>query len=221
MTDVTAGTSLDLGIMLGSHDAFRRDLERLARVASRRGDDPARTASVAAGWLTFKRQLLNHHQVEDDIIWPLMRERLAARAEALSVLDEMEHEHGSIDPLLAVADAALADALTGPAAGLADIADIADIADEMTGKLSAHLAHEEREALPLIGECLSPAEWAEAIGAMMARPGAGEIGAELFPWILDGADGDRSAALLGGLPPFAAERYRREWKPAYDGVQRW
>jgi iron-sulfur cluster repair protein YtfE (RIC family) len=213
MTEAGSGSGLDLGIMLGAHAAFRRDLERLARVAAREDGDPASAARLAAGWATFKRQLVNHHQVEDDIIWPRMREFLAARPEALSVLDEMEHEHGYVDPLLAAADAALATPDAGPS--------LADVVAEMTGKLGAHLTHEERDTLPLISECFSPAEWGRTIGAMMARPGAPEIGAEMFAWILEDADEAQTAALLAGLPQFAAERYRSEWRPAYDAVARW
>jgi hypothetical protein len=47
----------DLTIMLGAHAAFRRDLVRLARAAAFADlPDPARRASVQAGWEVFKRR---------------------------------------------------------------------------------------------------------------------------------------------------------------------
>ena len=113
----------DLAIMLAAHDAFRRDLARLARAAAAADlSDPAKRQSVAAGWELFKRELHLHHTAEDEIIWPVLRPRLAHSENALSVLDEMEEEHERIDPLLAAVDAAFVqrDGAVGPAgAGLA------------------------------------------------------------------------------------------------------
>ena len=98
----------DLTIMIAAHDAFRRDLTRLARTASAANlSDPARRRSVAAGWDLFKRQLHLHHTAEDEVIWPVLRPRLAHSQAALSVLDAMEAEHELIDPLLAAVEHAL------------------------------------------------------------------------------------------------------------------
>ena len=100
----------DLTIMLGAHAAFRRDLVRLARAtASPSRSDPARRASIQAGWTTFKGQLHLHHTAEDTIVWPALRQRLARSAHAQSVLDAMEAEHAQIDPLLAAVDDAFAE----------------------------------------------------------------------------------------------------------------
>ena len=68
----------DLTIMLAAHDAFRRDLTRLARTTSAADlSDPARRQSVAAGWDLFKHELHLHHTTEDELIWPTLRPRLA------------------------------------------------------------------------------------------------------------------------------------------------
>ena len=99
----------DLTIMLAAHDAFRRDLTRLVRAAAAADlSDPARRRSVAAGWELFKHELHLHHTAEDEVIWPVLRPRLAHSEHALSVLDAMEEEHERIDPLLAAVDAAFA-----------------------------------------------------------------------------------------------------------------
>src|SRR3984957_11524290 len=97
----------DLTIMLAAHDAFRRDLTRLARTAGA-ANDPPRRAAVQAGWELFKRELHLHHTAEDELIWPVLRPRLAHSPSALSVLDAMEAGHELIDPLLAAVDAAFA-----------------------------------------------------------------------------------------------------------------
>jgi len=59
----------DLTIMLGAHAALRRDLALLARAAAFADlPDPARRASVRAGWELFKRQLHLHHTAEDAVV---------------------------------------------------------------------------------------------------------------------------------------------------------
>src|SRR3954453_14748161 len=116
--------------MSAAHEAFRRDLEAMAKVATPANlRDPARPASIMSGWQVFKNQLLIHHKHEDDFLWPRMRERLATSESAISTLDEMEAEHELIDPLLAAAE----DAFDHP-----DDRDVAGIIDELGTTLGFH-----------------------------------------------------------------------------------
>jgi hypothetical protein len=184
----------DLTIMLAAHRAFRRDLTRLARAAARPSgalrSEPARRRSVAAGWELFKHELHLHHTAEDEVIWPALRPRLAHSEHALSVLDAMEEEHARIDPLLAAVDAAFAGA---PEARDWPGEDrLADVIDELTSTLTGHLAHEERDGLPLIGVALTAAEWRRA-GFRIARRNGLSEGGEMFAWILDGTANTGSA----------------------------
>jgi iron-sulfur cluster repair protein YtfE (RIC family) len=218
----------DLTIMIAAHDAFRRDLTRLARTAAAADlTDPARRRSVAAGWELFKRQLHMHHTAEDEIIWPAMRPRLANRETALSVLDALEAEHQRIDPLLAAVDAAFTqhdaaftphDAVPGDGSPGADR--LADVIDVLTSTLTGHLTHEERDGLPLIGVALTGAEWRSA-GFKMARKNGMASGGEMFAWILDGAGREDAATTLGTLPPPLRLLYRAVWKPRFDKTPRW
>ncbi len=200
----------DLTIMLAAHDAFRRDLTRLARTASSANlSDPARRQSVAVGWDLFKRQLHMHHTAEDEVIWPVLRPRLAHSPAALSVLDAMEAEHELIDPLLAAVDAEF------PAGDR-----LADVIDVLTSSLTGHLGHEERDGLPLIGVALAAAEW-RGVGRKIASKNGLSAGSEMFAWILDGADREHSAATLGQLPPPLRLLYRALWKPRFEKTPRW
>jgi iron-sulfur cluster repair protein YtfE (RIC family) len=202
----------DLTIMIAAHDAFRRDLTKLARTASAANlSDPARRQSVAAGWDLFKRQLHLHHTAEDEIIWPVLRPRLANRQAALSVLDAMEAEHELIDPLLAAVDAEFRSESEDR---------LADAIDALTSSLTGHLAHEERDGLPLIGAALTAAEWRGA-GRKIAGKNGLSAGSEMFAWILDGADRDHAAATLAQLPPPLRLFYRTLWKPRFDKTSRW
>jgi len=211
----------DLTIMIAAHDAFRRDLTRLARASAGAGlSDPARRRSVAAGWELFKRELHMHHSAEDEIIWPAMRPRLAHSQTALSVLDALEAEHERIDPLLAAVDTAFAQHDAAPGDGSPGADRLADVIDVLTSTLTGHLAHEERDGLPLIGVALTGAEWRRA-GFKMARKNGLASGGEMFAWILDGADREEAAATLGTLPPPVRLLYRAFWKPRFDKTPRW
>jgi hypothetical protein len=214
----------DLTIMLGAHNAFRRDLTRLARAAAAADlSDPARRQSVAAGWDLFKRELHLHHTAEDELIWPALRPRLARSEAALSVLDAMEEEHERIDPLLAAVDAAFAqyDAAAG---GVPDDWPgedrLADVIDVLVSTLTGHLGHEERDGLPLIGVALTSSEW-RSVGFKIARKNGLSGGGEMFAWILDGAGREDAAATLGQLPPPVRLLYRAVWKPRFAKTPRW
>jgi hemerythrin-like domain-containing protein len=228
----------DLTIMLAAHDAFRRDLTRLVRAAAAADlSDPARRRSVAAGWELFKHELHLHHTAEDEVIWPVLRPRLAHSEHALSVLDAMEEEHERIDPLLAAVDAAFAQRREDS---------LADVIDALVTTLTGHLAHEERDGLPLIGVALTAAEW-RGVGFKIARRNGLSEGGKMFAWILDGAaaqgvqgDGAHSdtaggayshaaargaqvdaASALRTLPPPLRLLYRTVWKPRFDKTPRW
>jgi len=202
----------DLTIMLGAHEAFRRDLMRLARAAAFADlPDPARRASVRAGWEVFKRQLHLHHTAEDTLVWPALRDRLGHSPYALSVLDAMEAEHKEIDPLLAAVDEAFGD----PRA-----ASLAGVTDALATSLTGHLSHEERDGLPLIGVALTAAEW-RGVGIKIARRNGLSRAGEMFAWIADEADPDQASAVVGTLPPPARLIYRAVWRPRYRRTPRW
>ena len=122
---------------------------------------------------------------------------------AQSVLDSMEEEHSTIDPLLAAVDHAFAHPEDGR---------LGDVTDALTSDILNHLTHEERDALPLIGVALTASEWRSA-GFAMARKNGLSAGGEMFAWLNDGADQDRAAAVLKTLPP------RPAWSTARSGAR--
>ncbi|HEY2522273.1 MAG TPA: hemerythrin domain-containing protein [Streptosporangiaceae bacterium] len=207
----------DLTVMLAAHEALRRDLTGLAHAAAAqqggagRGD-PARQQAVRHGWEVFQRQLHIHHTAEDELIWPLLRERLDGSDAARSVLEAMEAEHQQIDPLLAAVDQAMA----GHDSGGGRLGDTVDV---LTMALHGHLAHEERDALPLIGTALTAAEWRRVgrrIGLRNLRQAP-----EMFAWMLDGAEPGPARATAGTLPPPARVLYRAVWRPRFARQPRW
>src|SRR6266567_4470638 len=63
---------VDFTFMYAAHDAFNRDLWRLA-VATEAGRTA--DAAVRTGWATFKNQLHIHHTAEDAWLWPALRKK--------------------------------------------------------------------------------------------------------------------------------------------------
>jgi Hemerythrin HHE cation binding domain len=202
----------DLTVMLAAHDAFRRDLVSLARAAAAADRaDPQRREQVGRGWQVFKRQLHFHHTGEDQHIWPILGRRLGHSESAMSTLEAMEEEHARVDPLLEAVDAAFADPAGGRLAGTVD---------ELVTTLHDHLAHEERDALPLIGTALTAAEW-RTVGMRLGRANGLSGSSEFFAWMLDGVPAEEVAAVLAELPPPLRLVYRVAWRPRYAKVGRW
>nr|PZN42274.1 MAG: hemerythrin [Actinomycetota bacterium] len=201
--------TLNMTMMFAVHDALRRELERLARVAARTGDDPRRVLRAAAGWELFKRFLRVHHTTEDDVLWPEMRRLLAGRPDDLALLDAMEEEHAAIDPLLAAVDAAVLDRDEG--AGR-----LGDVLDALATTLRHHLRHEEAEGLALIDATLSAEQWAKFGREHRAR--IGDDARHYLPWLLDEASDETVAKVLAGLPAEIREAYRDVWRPAYTAI---
>ncbi|GGI97055.1 hemerythrin domain-containing protein [Streptomyces brasiliensis] len=193
--------TIDFTGMYASHDAFRRDLIRLADAVD---DGRAHAVPVRAGWENFKRQLHIHHTTEDTGLWPRVRERAAGRPRDLALLDEMEEEHSRIDPLLAAVDTGLAD--RSP--------ELPYLVRALTVTLDDHLKHEEDSALPLIQEVLTDADWAAFTGSL--RRTQGLRGAALFvPWIVDGVPPADRATFLDTLPAPARVLNRLFWEGGY------
>ncbi|MFG2374131.1 hemerythrin domain-containing protein [Streptomyces sp. NPDC048504] len=193
--------TIDFTPMYASHDAFRRDLERLAAAVA---GGRAHTGPVLAGWENFKHQLHVHHTAEDSDLWPRVRERVAGRVRDLALLDDMEAEHGRIDPLLDAVDAALAERAF----------ELPDLVRALRATLDDHLKHEEDGALPLMGEVLTGADWGAFTGRM--RETQGLRGAAVFvPWLVDGVSAVDRERFLGAFPAPVRVLNRLFWEGSY------
>jgi Hemerythrin HHE cation binding domain len=203
---------LDMSSMLAIHQALRRDLDRLGRIAARPDGNPARLLQAAAGWEQFKMFLVAHHTAEDQALWPPLREAAAASPDQVALADALEEEHSVIEPLLAAIDATAADPDDGQQA-------IGGIIDELISKLSGHLRHEETEGFALIDASLTPEQWQHfaAVNADMVRPDAPNY----MPWMLSEADQQTLDAVLGKFPPQLLTAYREQWAPAYAARELW
>ena len=192
--------TIDFTMMYVTHNAFRRDLDRLTAAAT----------VPRAGWQNFKDQLHLHHSVEDSHLWPRLQ-RAVTEPGDFALLEQMEAEHALIDPLLAAVDAAVADP---SGSGLAEAL------RELSTALGHHLAHEEEDALPLIQSVLTPADWKAFADEMRRRQGL--KGAAVYvPWILDGAPAAERRRFLGALPAPVTLLNRLLWQPRYVRLGFW
>jgi hypothetical protein len=196
----------DMTMMYAMHDALRRDLGAIATAAARRTP----LLRTAAGWELFKKALLTHHLAEDEVLWPAMRVALADKDD-LTLLDAMEAEHARIDPLLAAIDAALLDE--------SRLDRLGDLADALAVELTAHLAHEEKEAIDLIDATVSEQDMA-AFGAAHSRRYGSDV-SRVLPWLLDGAADETAELIVGGLPEPVRNAYRDAWLPAHRAARLW
>ncbi|TNY37829.1 hemerythrin domain-containing protein [Thermomonospora catenispora] len=194
------------------HDAFRRELERLARAAERAGDDPRLVLRTAAGWEMFTTFLHIHHTAEDDALWPQARQALAGRPDGLALLDEMEAEHAALDPLLSAIDATLADREAAPER-------LGELLDALATGLREHLRHEEAEAMPLLESVLTEEQVRRFSEVNRDRIGAHAH--RYLPWILDEADEETVARTLAGMPEPVRRAYHDEWRAAYAALDLW
>jgi Hemerythrin HHE cation binding domain len=203
---------LDMSMMIAMHEALRRELAQVGRIASRRDDNPGKQLRAALGWELFRKFLLVHHQTEDDVLWPPLRARVAGQADRLALVDALEQEHAVIEPLLTAIDAAAADPDYG-------YQRFGDIVDELMTKLTAHLAHEEADGLPLIDASLTELQW-QHFAQVHAERIRGD--ASLYmPWLLNGASPQMLDAILGKFPPSLLAAFREEWGPRYAGLDVW
>jgi iron-sulfur cluster repair protein YtfE (RIC family) len=202
-----ADAPADVGFMRALHAALRRDLSRLRDAAAQLGGSAAPPA-VLAGWDAFRAQLDNHHSAEDDDLWPVLRRQLSDPGD-LAAVDAMVAEHQQIPPALAGVDAALRGE-----------GDLAAPVEHLSAVLLDHLAHEERDVLPLIGQHLTRAQWRVFLHTERARRSPRER-PEFLAWILDDASQQDATAVLTEMPPPARLIYRRVLRPRYDAQHRW
>jgi len=201
-----------MSMMFAMHDALRRELAQVGRIARLRDDHPGALLRAALGWELFKKFLVVHHQSEDDALWPALRARVAEKPDRVALADALEAEHAVIEPLLTAIDAAAAD----PAYGCQWFG---DIIDELVTKLTAHLAHEESDGLPLIDASLTPQEWQHFAQVHTERI---RSDAPMYmPWLLNEASPQTSDAILSKFPPPLLTAFREQWGPRYATLNIW
>lgn len=194
---------VDLLPMYLIHHAFRRDL-RSFRTAAAATPLTDRTAWAALGerWERFGRILHHHHHGEDETLWPLLLARVDAAGDRAgrATLEAMEEEHGEIDPLLTACGTGFARlSRAADEDGRAALVVRLSAAEERLGR---HLGHEESEAMALVQQHLTAAEW-HALDRQFAEHYSRRDVLFSLPWVLHQVPADlrpRVLAFVGRGP---------------------
>lgn len=183
------------------HHALRRDLARFTAAVE---GTPVAEHDV---WVALERRwdamadvLHHHHSAEDAELWPrLQRHAEAAGDEAdLRLLADMEDEHADIDPALAHVRDAFASMGQHPCTDHRNALEIRlGAAHEL---LLAHLAHEEKQALPMLQRTLSEEENAAFEKAVEKRYPLRSM-PFILPWVMDEVPADARERLAESTPP--------------------
>ncbi|MEU0060779.1 hemerythrin domain-containing protein [Streptomyces sp. NPDC006334] len=143
--------------MVVLHRVFRREIPLLADlVEAAAPGDRKRVSTIADHLDLILGALGEHHEGEDDLLWPKLRERAAPGGD---VVARMAGQHEAIAGALATAtdlsarwrikanrDAALR---------------LADALRELDRHAAAHMDDEEEHLLPLMADHITPREWSE------------------------------------------------------------
>lgn len=195
----TTPTNPGWRIQLAIHRAVRRDITRLAAALTDSGDVPVE--AVQAYWAVTAAQLHHHHELEDTVLSPLMRERLGARVDALQARNARQHElmaasMDEFDRALATADVT--------AAGAAGAALL-----RMQQTVETHLAAEEADILPLIPAAFTP----DDIAYFQAESAKTNTPSDFLPWMLDDAPAEDLSFFTAPMPAPLLAQLESDWMP--------
>ena len=191
----------DVTDMYAVHGVFRDSLGAAPRlVGGIAPGDAARVALIANYYENILCFLEAHHDGEEKLVFPLLRERCAGE-EAL--LDELVEQHEEAIELLRGAQGALSAWPSGDASAQKATE---DALRALHDQLVRHLDEEEERALPLAAANLSIEEWGALPGHGLANFHGDKI------WLILGLIRERMteeqrAAMLEHMPPPALEMW--------------
>jgi hypothetical protein len=198
--------------MLAVHQALRDSLGCAPELVL--AVDPADGARV--GLITnFYDNVLSllhvHHDGEEKLIFPLLRERCPAR---LDTVEQMEAQHSDVVGLIQRSEGALGAWAGGEPTG--QTASAGALGD-LSARLDQHLSDEERELLPLCADHLSPEEWGALPGHALGSFDGDKV------WLILGLIRQRMTQeqrdqMLAHMPPPAVEMWTSMGEQAYKNL---
>jgi hemerythrin-like domain-containing protein len=196
--------------MVVIHRVFRREFGLLpALIRGVAADDLERAKVVADHATGLLRFVHVHHSGEDELLWPVLRERVEIEAD---LIRRMEDQHERVAALIPRAQEQLPGWAAQPGADRG--AALAATFEEIEAALDEHLGEEETQILPLVETHLSVAEWdrlGEHARASLSPP---DLMASLAA-ILEEADDDERLMFTAVLPPPVLTMFVEQAEPAY------
>jgi hemerythrin-like domain-containing protein len=189
--------AIDATDMLLVHRVFRREFEDMPRLIADVPNGATARAKVVAAHLNFMVDALHHHhKAEDELAWPVLMTRASARR---NDIQRMADQHGDIDDAVNRVQSDLS-AWTKAADPQSRDRLIAAVED-LSRLVVEHLDDEERNAVPIIEEHLTPDEWKAATkrGAAFLNSHP-RLGIVLGGLVLDYASPEEGRKLMSGVP---------------------
>ena len=154
-SSVEPDSLVDVRDMIVVHTALLREFRLAPAAVERVAAGGVRSAAVDRH-LGFVCDLLHHHhRGEDELLWPLLRERVPVAARKL--LDEVESQHVAIDSVLQTVTAARSEWVANP--NVDSQGSLVAALEGLYTLLKDHLDLEESAVLPLAASVLTDAEW--------------------------------------------------------------
>lgn len=187
----------DVRVMGVIHSVYRREHRLAGGLVRGVADGDVVRARVVADHLTWlANHLHRHHSLEDEMLWPLLLERVAD--DVAPVVHLMEGQHRVVDALQTEVAEVLprwrerADAATRER--------IAALLDRLYVHLVEHLDAEEQRLLPLAARAVHQAEW-DAMGEIARRrTPRGELPLD-FGMLAHDGDPEVVRGMLAAAPP--------------------
>ncbi|SUA49034.1 Uncharacterized conserved protein [Nocardia otitidiscaviarum] len=202
--------SVDTQDMKIVHRAFRRESRLLTElVAAVAPGDTVRAKVIADHFRDYRLGLKNHHEGEDELLWPPLLARVDLEAD---VVLRMQAQHERVEATLAALDIAVPAWEAGAGADERDTV-VAVLVDHRAVLLD-HLDDEETTLLPLAADHITEREWASLGDHLVANTPKLTL-LTLFGLVLEEADRSERAKLLGGLPAPVRAIWHTVGRPRY------
>jgi hypothetical protein len=130
----SGGVLTDTGDMQIPHSIFRGEFCRAPGMIRNVGEGDAHRTGVVAGHVQFLLEALSdHHTAEDELLWPLLHERVHSDVEP--IIGVMERQHAQIHREIETLSGQLAGWATDPSSARRDV--LADTCDSALTVLEA------------------------------------------------------------------------------------
>lgn len=197
-------TTPDLTAYRAVHIALRQAPHRLAcAVLECRPGDRRRLRALARYWRGYAAEVLSHHTIEDDIVFPALAEQVErARAH----IERTDAEHHRLDDLMTRCTSGMA-ALEHDA-GLPVRERVADDLRALAALMDDHLDFEDQHILPLILEHIDQAQFTALEEQASKTMGISAQAAFAVPFVVAAVDEATRAHLFASAPAAMRVLYR-------------
>jgi hemerythrin-like domain-containing protein len=201
----------DATAMARFHRIFREALDAVPRfIGAVPTDDGERVELVGSYYDNVLKLLHAHHEAEDLTIYPMMMERLPEHAE---VIARVNAEHETVLGSLVSAEQSVSAWRAEPSSTSRDAA--ATSLQSLNAILVKHLDDEEAEVVPLIGLCITVAEWGEMSALAFQRFSGDKV------WLVIGLIqeqmlAEENATMEANMPPPVHDFWVASGRPMFE-----